>query len=220
MDPLCIAGFDGYLKHINPAWERCLGWSEQELLSRPWIELVHSEDREATIHAGRRLARGESVAGFENRYRCRDGSYRWLAWNSISNPEIQTIYASARDVTNVKHLSEQLRQSQKLEAIGRLAGGVAHDFNNLLTVINGYAELLLTSFSAREEHRDSLLAVRDAGERATRLTAQLLAFSRKAIIEPKVLDLNAETQSVIRMLRRLIGEDISISTRLSPNLFR
>jgi two-component system cell cycle sensor histidine kinase/response regulator CckA len=120
-----------------------------------------------------------------------------------------------RDITAKKRLEEHLLQAQKLEAIGRLAGGVAHDFNNLLTVINGYAELLLSS---GEFNRELISAIRSAGDRAAALTAQLLAFSRKAIIEPRVLDLNEIVEATSRMLSRLIGEDIRLVTKLAPSL--
>jgi hypothetical protein len=115
-----------------------------------------------------------------------------------------------RDITARRRLEEQFRQSQKMEAVGRLAGGVAHDFNNLLTVINGYADLLLMGVSATDPKRASLAAVRDAGERAAALTSQLLAFSRKTIVAPKVFDLRDVVIQAERLLHRLIGEDISL----------
>ena len=217
-DPVCIAGFDGFLHQLNPAWTLRLGWTVEELQAQPWLAFVHPDDLDATKAAGERVRQGETVYGFTNRYRAKDGSYRWFSWNAIPFPEQQSIYGFIRDITEEHQLAEQVRQAQKMEAIGQLAGGVAHDFNNLLTVINGYTAMLLNEESAQSARRESLAAVRDAGERAAALTAQLLAFSRKAIVEPKVLDLNEATASTIRLLRRLVGEDVRFEASFTPGL--
>ncbi len=119
------------------------------------------------------------------------------------------------DVTEERRLEEQFRHAQKMEAIGQLASGVAHDFNNLLTVINGYAELLLAKLPPGDNKRDALTQVLHSGQRATELTSQLLAFGRKAIIEPQVLDLNKVLEASTRMLRRLIGADVRLETSLA-----
>ena len=216
-DLLCIAGFDGKLKQINPAWTEILGWSPEELLGQAWIELVHPDDREAALAAEHTLLRGEALTGLENRYRCKNGQYRWFSWNAIPLPEQQTICAFARDITRERTLAEQFRQAQKMEAIGRLAGGIAHDFNNLLTVINGYSSLLLGAIHD-DARRKPLEVMHKAGQRAATLTSQLLAFSRKAIVDLQVLDLNHVVESITGMLGRMIGEDIQLKLDLAPSL--
>ncbi len=126
---------------------------------------------------------------------------------------------TVQDITEYKRLEEQFRQAQKLESVGRLAGGVAHDFNNLLTVINGYSDLVLERLDSGHPLRPQIAAIRDAGGRAASLTRQLLAFSRKQIIRPEVLDLSATVANAEDMLRRLIGEDITLVTKFSPSLW-
>jgi PAS domain S-box-containing protein len=471
VDLLSVAGFDGQFKQVNPAWTRTLGWTQEELLSRPWRELVHPDDLAATIEAGSRLRRGEPLTGFENRYRHRDGSYRWLSWNSRSLPGVELMFSVTRDVTDAKAarealesevsfrnsivkgaaeglavcheipeapytaftvwndrmteitgygveeinrlgwyqtvypdsevrdrararmdrmrhgddlhgeewvitrkdgerrvvristsvlrtpedrihvlalmddvterrraeealreseeryrslfegapygiyrstldgrfvavnrtlatmlgyapeelqgrtvrdlyqdpvewsrlvaesrngkpiqglevvwtrkdaaaitvrlsgrplagedglpvgfemiaedvterrlLEEQFRQSQKMEAVGRLAGGIAHDFNNLLTAVSGYADLLRVRMPLDDPRRGYVEEIGAAADRAAALTRQLLAFSRRQILQPRVVNLEEMVRNVERMLGRIIGEDIELETRLS-----
>jgi nitrogen-specific signal transduction histidine kinase/ActR/RegA family two-component response regulator len=123
-----------------------------------------------------------------------------------------------RDITKQRALEEQLQQAQKMQAIGQLAGGVAHDFNNLLTIIAGHTELLLGRHTESNELHDALSDIRDAGMRAAGLTRQLLAFSRRAVLEPRVLDLNVVVREAQKLLRRIIGEDVEIVTKLAAGL--
>ncbi|VTR93688.1 histidine kinase : Multi-sensor hybrid histidine kinase OS=Chthoniobacter flavus Ellin428 GN=CfE428DRAFT_4291 PE=4 SV=1: Response_reg: PAS: PAS_4: HisKA: HATPase_c: Response_reg [Gemmata massiliana] len=181
---------------------------------------VHPDDR-ARVEAALRQALAGTPFEIEHRLVVGERT-KWV--NVRGEPALDAdghivgIIGVTQDVTERKRLEEQFRQAQKMEAFGQLAGGVAHDFNNLLTVINGYSDLLLPTTSAAD--RPALDAIRDAGDRAAALTAQLLAFSRRAVLEPKVLDPNTVIAETGRLLRRLIGEDIILVTSLDPALSR
>ena len=154
-----------------------------------------------------------------------DGRIAWGIFTAIpvSDPETGQMTGALvtfLDITERKHLEEQLRQCQKMEAVGRLAGGIAHDFNNLLTAIIGYSQLLLGRLEVGNPMQEELEEIRKAGERAASLTRQLLAFSRKELLQPQVLDLNALVANLDKMLRRLIGEDIELVTIFGPRLGR
>jgi PAS domain S-box-containing protein len=345
LDLMCVAGFDGYLKQVNPAWTQTLGWSEAELLGRVWLEFVHPDDLAVTRQAGVELVAGRRVIGFENRYQHKDGSYRWLSWNSFPLADAGMIFAVVRDITAhkqavvalqesetrfrslveaapegifiqsenrfvyvneamfrlfgaargddllgmhileriapeyreavrnriqfqletgkalplmdqeylrldgsriwtettaiaTKHqgrdarlvfvrditarkqaeaarelLQAQLLQAQKMESLGRLAGGVAHDFNNQLQAILGFAELLQPDLQASQ--RENLEEIGRAAQRAADLTRQLLAFSRKQMFTPRVLNVNEVVTGAQKMLHRLLGEDIRIEAQLA-----
>ncbi|MDB5104424.1 MAG: Blue-light-activated protein [Fibrobacteres bacterium] len=150
------------------------------------------------------------------------GAERWLITRAkpILDQEgkVRMVISIAQDTTDLRRTEEQFRQSQKMEAIGRLAGGVAHDFNNLLTAINGYSELLLAMTGKEDARRQHIEEIRKAGERAASLTNQLLVYSRRQIVSPKTLNLNSVVSQMETMLRRLIGEDIDLVVRLKPDL--
>jgi two-component system, cell cycle sensor histidine kinase and response regulator CckA len=353
VDLLSIAGYDGYFKRLNPAWERALGYSVAELLAMHWSELVHPDDQDRTVAEGRRANSGVTTF-FENRYRCRDGSYRWLEWNSIRVHEEKVFYSVARDVTErkeaqerlraseayrmavheaatdaivvfdaagrvvdfnpaaermhgyraaqvlgkslldfaippeghagfladldrfgrsegsivdlrVEHmglradgsrfpleltvarlqggpamfaafirdlteakraeaerrsLEDQLRQAQKMEAVGRLAGSVAHDFDDLLNAIAGFSELAGSSLAPASLARERLDQMKKATQRAVNLVDQLLAFGRRKALSPKVLDVNAVILEVERILRGLAGDETDLQLSLASNLAR
>ena len=202
-----------------------LGYTPEEVSERAWWAMnMHPEDRaRVAADTGADLFANGRVTD-EYRFRHRSGPYRWVRSEMrlvrAATGEPVEVVGSWADVTERKQVEEQFRQAQKMEAVGRLAGGVAHDFNNLLTIINGYADLLIGSTPAADPDYKAVTAIAAAGERAAGLTAQLLAFSRKAIIEPKVLDLNEIVSQSARLLARLIGEDITLAAVLTPGLAR
>ncbi|MBI3649875.1 MAG: PAS domain S-box protein [Acidobacteria bacterium] len=342
IDMLCLADFDGYFKRLNPAWQQTFGLTNDELQSQPLLEYVHPDDRASTWAEILTVRSSGTNVSFENRFRCRDGSYRWLLWSITASPADWLLYAIAKDITNrkqteallcettaqitdivnsisdafivlnrqweltyvnpqaerylrrsrqqvlgknvwqefprfldsifyeqahkalsenvsvafegydawlniwwdvhiypgkdgvsiyyrditerknseeiLKKTEEQLRQSQKMDAVGKLAGGIAHDFNNLLTAILGYSQLSMRNVEPSAPLYHHLLEIHRAGERAASLTQQLLAFSRKQHIQPRTLDLNQVIGDSLKMLRRLIGEDIEVNANFDPLL--
>jgi two-component system, cell cycle sensor histidine kinase and response regulator CckA len=355
-DLMCIAGFDGYYRRINPAFARTFGHSEEELLTRPWADFVHDEDRERVLAEASWVMTGEEPRLLENRIRCKDGSQRWLEWIGLAVPEQELIYAIGRDITERKHAEQELQaaenryrkliealplvtyvdrldetssnlysspqteallgyavedwandpelflklihpddrervlaehahvrrtweplrteyrfvgrdgrtvwvrdeaqvmrdregdepylngfllditaekeaeerqhrleaelaQAQRMETVGRLAGGIAHDFNNLLTAISGYSDLALTGLDERNAAaRADIEEVSRAATRAEGLVRQLLAFSRRQVLRPRVIDANGLVDNMKSLLRPLIGEHIEIRTDLDPAL--
>ena len=199
-----------------------LGFTAEEVVGRPSLDFVHAEDRQA-VEASYRdlLARPGGTARFTARQRHKDGSWHLmevLGRNALADPVVQGVVLNMRDVTEQRRLEEQLLQSQKMEGIGRLAGGVAHDFNNILSVVLTCAEFALKGLQEGDPLRDDLLEIQKAGKRAASLTRQLLAFSRKQVLQPKPLDLNALLAEMEQMLRRIIGEDIDLVQVLAPDL--
>src|SRR6185436_8612353 len=171
-----ISNVDGKPRIINTqAWERTLGYPAAELMQTRFVQLIHPDDMPRTMAAGARLAAGNVIFGLENRYRCADGSWRWLSWNVINDDDLS--YAVARDVTAERAREEALRRSQKLEALGQLTGGVAHDFNNLLMVIIGSLDLFQKRNLGGKVDR-LLGAALSAARKGERLNRQLLGFAR------------------------------------------
>ena len=180
LDNVCVAGMDGYFKRLNPAWTRTLGWSLKELLSRPLMEFVHPDDREMTLAGRKRLQSGAAMGPLTNRYLCKDGTFRWFEWRSVTDIARGLVYAVARDVTEQKRdeqrladaeavqrkLQRQLIFADSMATVGTLAAGVAHEINNPLafvtTNLNLAQEQLRTHGRARRRkiwlvRRSSLL---------------------------------------------------------------
>ncbi len=204
---------------VRPTWvsdnmTRLTGFSPSEATHDGWWETqLHPDDRQRTV-AGLAVMATEDFCTQEYRIRRKDGTYCWILDNRRVFRDAQGRPAEAvgswTDISDRKSLEEQFRQAQKLEAVGRLAGGVAHDFNNLLTIITGYSELIVSSLRAGDPLREMVEQISKAGAQAAGLTRQLLAFSRKQVLQPVVLDLNARIVEIEKMLRRLIGEDIDL----------
>ena len=366
LDLLCIADTDGYFRRLNSEWERTLGYSLEDLENKRFMDFVHPDDRDATLAVAAKLQRQSPILNFENRYRCKDGSYRWIEWRSL--PAGKLIYAAARDITERKRaetelreserrmaqiieflpdatfvidmegkvtawnrgmetltglrsadmagkggfayavpfygkprpvlidlamkpdpeiaatyvtyhqdgerllsetylpdfmdrgptwlwntasplhdpegrivgaiesirdithhknaeeegerLQAQLNQAQRMESVGRLAGGVAHDFNNMLQAILGHTELALGHVEPGGPVAGDLQEIRKSAERSADLVRQLLAFARRQTISPKVLDLNNTVEGTLKMLQRLIGEDIDLAWLPERGLWR
>jgi PAS domain S-box-containing protein len=224
VDMLCVAGFDGYFKQVNPAWTRVLGWSPEELMGRPWLEFVHPDDREETLAAGQRFFDGVAAYAFENRYLCKDGSYRWLSWNSTPVLREELAYAVARDITDQKNMDEereridtQLRQSQKMEAIGTLAGGIAHDFNNILGALIGYVDLTMLDLPEHSTAYENLTQALTAASRAKDLVRQILTFSRQSqqVLQP--IRVHPIIKEAVKFLRSSLPATIEIHHRITES---
>ena len=207
----------GYYLDANDCICRMLGYTHDEFVklhARDIIAPVQVPEIQSTLDE---INRQSADYKREWQFRRKDGSII-DAEVSVTKFDDGTLLGMIRDVTLSRKLESQLRQSQKMEAVGQLAGGVAHDFNNLLTVISSYSELLLSMPEAGATVHEAVSAIRQAGERAASLTRQLLGFSRQTLLQPRVVDVNALVAETASMLRRLIGEDILLTTTLAPDL--
>jgi len=218
------AGPDGKITYVGPSVKEILGYEPSELMGEAWWNLtrIDPDERASARDRVAGMAKGTipvPKAPYEQLMQHRYGSSRWILWHDTAGPDREVI-GVGQDITERKNLEQQLRQAQKMEAVGRLAGGIAHDFNNLLTAINGYSELILTDLSYTDPLRREVEEIRKAGDRAANLTRQLLAFSRKQMLRPRVLDLNTVILEIEKLLRRLIREDIALETDLQPDLGR
>jgi two-component system cell cycle sensor histidine kinase/response regulator CckA len=219
-DLIATTDLDGRLTDANRAFVDAVGYSLDELLGKPLSELVPPESQQKLQDARTsKLSSGLHATVYEHELLAKDGNLIQVEVSSRvteAHGQPSGIEAICRDVSDRKRLEDQLRQSQRLEAIGQLAGGVAHDFNNLLTVISGYTEVLLSS-NGNGAHRE-LSQIAGASARAAALTRQLLAFSRRQVLQPRVIDVNEVIGNLAPMVERLIGEDLELVTALDPRL--
>ncbi len=215
---VAVPGEPGLL-YVSPAYEAIWGRSRESLYtsSRAWMEAIHPDDRER-VEQG--LATHDLVGSFDQEYRILrpDGTLRWIHAKSFpvrnSDGTVLRLLGLAEDITSSRQLEAQLRHTQKMKSIGLLAGGVAHDFNNWLSVISVNAEFIRDAVAPETEAAECLDEIRSAVQSATALTRQLLAFSRRSVMELKVLDLNDIVLETRKMLGRLLGEDITLTTNL------
>jgi len=221
---MLVADFSSNIVAVNPAFSTVLGWSEASLVGSSFMALVHPDDVAATLREVGGLSEGQTTFRFENRYRHRDGSYRTLAWSAA--PDASFIHAVARDVTAereaaaaMRRTEQALQQSQKMETIGKLTGGVAHDFNNLLQVIAGNLQLLGTDVATNPRALRRVDNAMAGVLRGAKLASQLLAFGRRQALEPKVVRIGRNVAAMDDMLRRALGEEIEMETVVQAGLW-
>ena len=202
-------GSNGMMSETNPALHRMLGYTSTELARMHYTDVTHPDDRDLQqqleLDAGSR-----DTFAIDKRYHRSDGSYIEAHVNVALDLEDGLGISLVEDVTGRRELEEQLRQAQKMDSIGKLAGGIAHDFNNLMTAVIGYSDLLLRD--AVDRDRDKVEAIRDSAVRASDLTRQLLAFSRRQVLQTQQIDLREVVERMDTLLKRLLGEDVRLQT--------
>ena len=212
LDLLCISGLDGYFRRVNPSWSRVLGWTEPEFLSRPVFDLLHPDDLEVTAAARARLAEGVPLVSLTNRYRCKDGTYRWLEWRSVSAPRRGLVYAAARDVTHRREeeeakakLQQQLILTDRLVSVGTLAAGVAHEINNPLSYVIAHLDLAMEELQGlapperTTELAEMLAQAREGADRVHKIVRGLKTFSRAGEERRAVMELRPTLELAINM---------------------
>ncbi|MGV1848361.1 MULTISPECIES: PAS domain-containing protein [Rhizobium] len=234
-DMLARADYSGMMSAVSPAWTQVLGWSERELLTRGYASFMHPDDEPPTIEAIGRMAETRQPARFENRIATSDGGWKHIEWTVAPELDGVNFIAVGRDLSHVKareaeleQAQEALRQSQKMEAVGQLTGGLAHDFNNLLAGISGSLDLMQTRLEQRrfDELDRYMTGAQGAAKRAAALTHRLLAFSRRQTLEPKPTDVDRLVAGMEDLIRRTVGPQTAVefhgteglwSTLVDPN---
>ncbi|MEW6303410.1 MAG: ATP-binding protein [Verrucomicrobiota bacterium] len=224
LDLITVLNADGTIRYQSPSIQIVMGYSPEHYVCRQVADYIHPDDVGAftqALNLARQRAGSTRLLTF--RFRHRDGSWRTLEGignNLLADPVVAGIVFNCRDISERKRLEEQFLQSQKMHAIGQLAGGVAHDFNNILTAVTVCSDMMLQQLEPSDALHMHAEEIRKAANRATALTRQLLAFSRKQVLQPRVLDLNTIVADMERMLRRLLGENVRFVTVLPPDLGR
>ena len=224
LDVITILDANGTILYESPSIEQVFGYPPAEYRGRPLFDFVHPEDLNGlqAAFAGT-VENSDDIPRLNFRFRRKDGEWRHvegIGKNLLADPVVAAIVFNSRDITERRKLEEQFLQSQKVQAIGQLAGGVAHDFNNILTAIIGHTELMLQRLPATDPSHSNADEIQRAAHRAAGLTRQLLAFSRKQVLQPKVIDLNTVIAEMNKMLQRLLGENIKLVTKADAQLGR
>jgi two-component system cell cycle sensor histidine kinase/response regulator CckA len=221
-DMIAVVTVQGKRLYSSPSYEKLLGYTAEDLEKTSAYEQIHPEDQAAVKKAADEAKETGVGRRLEYRIRHKNGEWRMLesTTSAVKNASgnVEKLIIVNRDITERRHLEQQLLLSQRLEAVGKLSGGIAHDFNNILGVIIGYSEALQQTMAAEDPMREAVDEIEKAGRRAAALTQQLLAFSRKQVLEPKVLDCNSIVADVEKMLRRLIGADVELNILPAPDL--
>ena len=222
-DIILLLSDDGSIRYGSPSVERLLGYKVDSLLGQNISTFIHSDDTAMVMNALAQSAQNPGPgSSIEFQMQDQTGSWRMLeavSNNLLEDAEIAGVVVNARDITRRKQLEEQLNQAQKMEAVGRLAGGVAHNFNNLLTIITGYTGLILASSDINPPLRQDMEQIKQAADRAATLTRQILAFSCQQMFELRLVDLNVVIADMAKMLQQLLGADIKLVINLNRALW-
>lgn len=221
-DLLGVSTFDGYFIAMNPAWTRMLGWREDEVRRQHVDVLRHPDDAERSRAGRARLAAGVPTVRMENRFRHKDGSWRWIAWTMTADQGL--IYVAGRDVTAEKEAQAALRKAeadaahrQKMEALGQLTGSVAHDFNNLLMIVSGFIPRLRTRAQGDVRAQEAVQAIEIAAQRGASLTRQLLSFSRRQPVNPTAIHAGERLTALRALLAGTVGPQVALSISATPD---
>jgi PAS domain S-box-containing protein len=224
-DMLARADFGGMMSAVSPAWTQVLGWRQSELLARPYATLMHPDDMPPTLAAIEGMARTRSPARFENRILTSEGDYKHIEWTVAPEPDGQNFIAVGRDLSVTKAreaeleaAQEALRQSQKMEAMGSLTGGVAHDFNNLLTPIIGSLDMLVRKGVGSERERRLIDGALQSAERAKTLVQRLLAFARRQPLQPTAVDTARLVEGMASLIDSTVGPTIDVRVEVEDDL--
>ncbi|MBB4145667.1 PAS domain S-box protein [Rhizobium rhizoryzae] len=227
-DMFARANLAGMMSAVSPGWTTILGWSERELLTRPYATFMHDDDRDVTLAALAQMGETGLPSRFQNRIATSDGGWKWIEWTVAPELEGQNFIAVGRDLSEVKareaELSaaqDNLRQSQKMEAVGQLTGGLAHDFNNLLAGISGSLEMMNRRLAQGrlDDIERYISAANQATRRAAALTQRLLAFSRRQTLDPQVVKIDALVDGMLELIYRSVGPEIKVETNHQNGLW-